>query len=63
MGYLAVTDGFHNLTHEHADELSFELFDHGAGIVSDTGLYHKDPGRIRDFVVSERAQASSWSTG
>ena len=30
LGYLAVTDGFHNLTHKHADELSFELFDHGA---------------------------------
>ncbi len=57
MGYLAVTDGFHNLTHKHADELSFELFDHGASIVSDTGLYHKDPGRIRDYVVSNRAHS------
>ena len=57
LGYLAVTDGFHNLTHKHADELSFQLFDHGAGIVSDTGLYHKDPGRIRDYVVSNRAHS------
>ena len=57
LGYLAVTDGFHNLTHKHADELSFELFDHGASIVSDTGLYHKDPGEIRDYVVSNRAHS------
>jgi Heparinase II/III-like protein/Heparinase II/III N-terminus len=57
VGYLAVTDGFHNLTHKHADELSFELFDRGASIVSDTGLYHKDPGEIRDYVVSNRAHS------
>ena len=57
LGYLAVTDGFHNLTHKHADELSFELFDHGASIVSDTGLYHKDPGEIRDYVLSNRAHS------
>ena len=42
-GYLAVTDGFHNLTHKHADELSFELYDRGRPIVADTGLYDKDP--------------------
>ena len=56
-GYLAVTDGFHNTTHKHADELSFELFDHGVPIVNDTGLYHKDPGEIRDYVVSNRAHS------
>ncbi len=56
-GYLAVTDGFHNTTHKHADELSFELFDHGVPIVNDTGLYHKDPGEIRDYVLSNRAHS------
>ncbi len=56
-GYLAVTDGFHNLTHKHADELSFELFDHGTTVVEDTGLYDKDPGPIRDFVTSARAHS------
>ena len=55
LGYLAVTSGFHNLTHKHADELSFELFDEGVDIVTDTGLYDKDPGPVRDFVVSNRA--------
>jgi hypothetical protein len=57
VGYLAVTAGFHNLTHKHADELSFELFDHGVSVVTDTGLYHKDPGPERDFVVSNRAHS------
>ena len=57
LGYLAVTDGFHNTTHKHADELSFELFDHGVPIVNDTGLYHKDPGEIRDYVLSNRAHS------
>ncbi len=57
-GYLAVTDGFHNTTHKHADELSFELYDHGVSIVNDTGLYHKDPGEIRDYVLSNRAHST-----
>lgn len=57
-GYLAVTDGFHNTTHKHADELSFELFDEGMDVVTDTGLYDKDPGPIRDFVVSNRAHST-----
>ncbi len=57
-GYLAVTAGFHNTTHKHADELSFELYDHGERIVSDTGLYDKDPGPVRDFVVSNRAHST-----
>lgn len=58
LGYLAVTDGFHNTTHKHADELSFELFDSGHSVVTDTGLYDKDPGPVRDFVVSNRAHST-----
>ena len=57
-GYLAVTDGFHNLTHKHGDELSFELYDDGRSIVNDTGLFHKDPGEVRDYVVSSRAHST-----
>jgi hypothetical protein len=56
-GYLAVASDFHNTTHKHADDLSFELYDHGHRIVSDTGLYAKDPGPIRDFVLSARAHS------
>ena len=51
-GYLAVTGGFHNLTH------SFELYDDGRSIVNDTGLFHKDPGEVRDYVVSSRAHSA-----
>ena len=57
-GYLAVTAGFHNLTHKHADELSFELYDGGHRIVTDTGLFHKDPGLERDFVLSPQAHST-----
>lgn len=56
-GYLAVASDFHNTTHKQADELSFALYDHGQRIVTDTGLYHKDPGAIRDFVLSARAHS------
>jgi hypothetical protein len=62
-GYLAVTSGFHNLTHKQADELSFELFDGGEEIVTDTGSYDKDPGPIRDFVVSNRAHSTLVADG
>jgi hypothetical protein len=43
--YLALASSFHNSTHKHADELSFDLYDRGHRIVSDTGFFHKDPGR------------------
>jgi hypothetical protein len=57
-GYLAVTAGFHNLTHKHADELSFELYDRGHRVVTDTGLYHKDPGPERRYVLSAAAHST-----
>lgn len=56
-GYLAVTAGFHNLVHKHADDLSFELYDSGHRVVTDTGLYHKDPGEERDFILSASAHS------
>jgi hypothetical protein len=40
--YLAVFSSFHSDAHKDADELSFDLFDAGTRLVSDTGLYHKD---------------------
>lgn len=40
--YLAVLASFHSDTHKDADELSFDLYDSGTRVVSDTGLYHKD---------------------
>jgi hypothetical protein len=40
--YLATTAGFFNTTHKHADELDFELFDHGLKIVNGPGNYGYD---------------------
>jgi hypothetical protein len=56
--FLSVVADFHNAAHKHSDELSFDLFDHGHRIVSDTGMYHKDPGRLRHFVKSARAHST-----
>jgi hypothetical protein len=56
-GYLAVASDFHNTTHKHADDLSFELYDRGHRIVDDTGLYQKDPGPERTFVLSAAAHS------
>jgi hypothetical protein len=56
--HLVVSAGFHNTTHKHADELSFELSEGGRRLIADTGMYHKDPGEIRDFVVSARAHST-----
>ena len=55
--FLAITAGFHNLTHKHADDTSFDLFEHGRSVVSDTGLFHKDDGGFRAF--EQEAQAHS----
>jgi hypothetical protein len=56
--FLSVIDGFHNAAHKHSDELSFDLFDQGRRIVSDTGMYHKDDGRLRRFVKSAQAHST-----
>jgi hypothetical protein len=53
--FLSMLADFHNDTHKHADELSFDLFDREQRIVTDTGQYHTQPGPIRDFAVSARA--------
>jgi hypothetical protein len=56
-GYLAVTAGSHGAKHKHADDLSFALHDRGVRVISDTGLYHKDVGPLRDFVLSAGAHS------
>ena len=56
--YLALTSSFHNSTHKHADELSFDLYDRGHRIVSDTGFFHKDPGRWFRFTHGSSAHST-----
>jgi hypothetical protein len=58
--YLAVLAGFHSPIHKHSDELSFDLFDNGRRVVSDSGMYSKDPSPYLDF--QESAQAHSTLT-
>lgn len=55
--FLGFTASFHNSTHKHSDELSFDLYDRGTRIVSDTGLYNKDLGRAYEFAASARAHS------
>lgn len=56
-GYFAVTAGSHSAKHKHSDDLSFALHDRGVRVVSDTGLYHKDVGPLRNFVLSAGAHS------
>lgn len=56
--FLAVASSFHNLSHKHSDELSFELFEKGHRIVSDSGLYNKDDNRYREFQRSPEAHST-----
>jgi hypothetical protein len=56
--FLSVIAGFHDPAHKHSDELSFDLFDQGHRVVSDTGMYHKDAGRPRAFARSAPAHST-----
>jgi Heparinase II/III-like protein/Heparinase II/III N-terminus len=47
--YLGITSQFHNTDHKHADDLSFELFEDGQRVISDTGVFDKDIGAYRRF--------------
>jgi hypothetical protein len=40
--YLIVADAFHRTMHKHADELTFDLFEGGRRLVSDTGRTNND---------------------
>jgi hypothetical protein len=51
--YLSVAAGHHRFGHKQADELTFELYDRGRHIVTDTGRY----GALRDDDDSEKVEA------
>jgi hypothetical protein len=59
--YLQMMASFHSSSLSHADDLSFDLFDSGHRIVSDTGLYHKDLDRFRAFQESPPAHSVLWA--
>ena len=55
--YLSTAATFFSGVHKHSDELTFDLYDRGHRIVSDSGNYAKDPGLWRDFSRSAAAHS------
>ncbi len=55
--YLAVLASYHSDAHKHSDALTFDLFDRGRRLITDTGLYHKDKDENFSFAHSERAHS------
>jgi hypothetical protein len=52
---LALLANYHGPTHKHSDDLSFDLFEDGRRIVSDTGIPDKDFGTPYLFSISPEA--------
>ncbi len=61
--YLAVASSFHNMSHKDRDELTFDLYERGHRVVSDTGIYHKDPDGYRAFQRSPQAHTTLTADG
>ena len=55
--YLAVTNGFHNQSHKHSDELGFELYDRDTRVVTGPGKYGFDRDERRAYVLSNAAHS------
>ena len=55
--YLSTAATFFSGVHKHSDELTFDLFDRGQRIVSDSGNFTKDRGSFREFSRSPAAHS------
>lgn len=56
--YLATTSSFFNRTHKHADELDFDLVDHGVQVVNGPGNYGYDRyAEFRDYQLSSQSHS------
>lgn len=55
--FLAVMSSYFSDAHKHSDNLTFDLFDSGRRLITDTGLYHKDKDENFAFAHSERAHS------
>lgn len=56
--FLSLAATFFNGSHKHSDELSFDLYDAGRRILTDSGLYDKDPGPWSRFGASAQAHTT-----
>jgi hypothetical protein len=55
--YLAVMASYFSDKHKHADALTFDLFDRGRRLITDTGLYAKDKDENFAFAHATRAHS------
>ena len=55
--YLSLLSNYHGPTHKHSDDLSFDLFENGHRVVSDTGIPDKDFGTPYLFAISPAAHS------
>lgn len=55
--HLLVTAGFHSPVHKHADDLGFHLYDDGRDVVSDTGVFHYNFDKWREFSRAPEAHS------
>ena len=55
--YLAVMASYFSDAHKHSDALTFDLFDRGRRLITDTGLYHKDKDENFAFAHATRAHS------
>jgi hypothetical protein len=56
--WLGIAAAYHSGVHKHSDELSFELYEAGERLVSDTGQYHKDRDQYFEFQRSPEAHST-----
>jgi hypothetical protein len=56
--FLGITAGYHSKTHKQSDDLSFDLYERGHRVVSDTGRYHSDADRFKEFDQSNKAHST-----
>ncbi len=55
--YFVVSNGFHNESHKHSDELSFELYDRDTRVITGSGKYGFDRDERRAYVLSNAAHS------
>lgn len=55
--YLSLLSNYHSEIHRHSDDLSFDLYEDGHRVVSDTGIPDKDFGSPYLFAISNSAHS------